>query len=461
MRNITLKLDLYEFNQVEKTCKTVAEKLGLRKDLIEKDLEQLTNLLEFYKEKQIHQKQRRKESKVEVPAATATKCIEFLKSKELIQKLNHLIEKAGITGEQTNRILLFVIASSYKMPDTLHALIQGSSGSGKTRLLKIISDLMPAEDVKKYTRVTDNSFYNQDEYFFVNKLICFEDLDGLKEDAQLAVRELQSNEILRTSTSLKDKNGSITGGERIVRGPIASLACTTNGETYEDNISRSFLIAVDESKEQTIKIINYQNNVSAGIINKEEQRKIKDFVQNCIRLLQPYEVVNLYANKIRLPEEAHKIRRLNELYQSFVKQITLLNQYNRKRDQQGRLITQKEDLQTACDILFESIVLKVDELDGSLRQFFERLKTHLLQKGGKENNSQSDTDFTQREIRQALNISKAQCSRNIGRLKAMEYITSTYSNNQRKVNYKIDYWDNYAKIRANIKDDLTNQINEL
>jgi DNA primase len=185
MRNITLKLDLYEFNQVEKTCKTVAEKLGLRKDLIEKDLEQLTNLLEFYKDKQLHKKQGRKESKVEVPAATATKCIEFLKSKELVQKFNQLIGKAGITGEETNRILLFVIASSYKMPDTLHALIQGSSGSGKTRLLKIISDLMPSEDVKKYTRVTDNSFYNQDEYFFVNKLVCFEDMDGLKEDAHL------------------------------------------------------------------------------------------------------------------------------------------------------------------------------------------------------------------------------------------------------------------------------------
>ena len=459
---ITLKLDLYEFNQVEKTCKTVAEKLGLRKDLIEKDLEQLTNLLEFYKDKQLHEKQGNKENKVEVPTATATKCIEFLKSKELIQKFNNLVGKAGITGEETNRILLFVIASSYKMPDTLHALIQGSSGSGKTRLLKIISDLMPPEDVKKYTRVTDNSFYNQDEYFFVNKLVCFEDMDGLKEDAQLAVRELQSNEILRTSTSLKDKNGSITGGERIVRGPIASLSCTTNGEMYEDNVSRSFLIAVDESKEQTIKIINYQNQRAAGGINKEDEKRIANFVQNCMRLLQPYEVINLYATKIKLPDEAHKIRRLNELYQSFVRQITLLNQYQRKRDRQGRLITQKEDLQTACDILFESILLKVDELDGSLRQFFEELKAYIIKKKNKENNNQSSSDdFTQREIRQALNISKAQCSRNMGRLRAMEYISSTYSNNQRKVKYKIDYWDNYAKLRAKIKDDLNNQIEQL
>jgi len=461
MNTITLKLDLYEYNQVEKISKTVAEKLSLRKDLIEQDLSQLTNLLEFYRDKQIHQKQGDNQKTVTVPTISATKCIEFLKRKNLIEEFNKLIGKAGITGENDNRVLLFIIASSYKMPDTLHALIQGSSGSGKTRLLKIISDLMPTEDVKKYTRVTDNSFYNQDEYFFVHKLVCFEDMDGLKEDAQLAVRELQSNEILISSTSIKDKNGSISGGERIVRGPIASLSCTTKGETYEDNISRSFLIAVDESREQTLKVINYQNQRAAGGINKEQEKRVATFAQNCMRLLKPYEVINLYATKIKLPEEAHKIRRLNELYQSFVRQITLLNQYQRKRDKQGRLITQKEDLQTACNILFESIVLKVDELDGSLRQFFERLKTYLIKKGGSENNSQSDTNFTQREVRQYLHISKAQCSRNIGRLRAMEYITSQYSNNLRKVSYKIDYWDNYTKLRARIKDDLTNQINAL
>jgi len=338
------------------------------------------------------------------------------------------------------------------MPDTLHALIQGSSGSGKTRLLKIISQLIPEEDVKRYTRVTDNSFYNQDEYFFVNKLVCFEDLDGLKEEAQLAVRELQSNEILISSTSLKDSNGKIGGGEKVVRGPIASLACTTKGEVYEDNISRSFLIAVDEGKSQTMKVIEYQNNEAAGLINKEEQKRIKLFIQNCIRLLKPYPVVNPFANKIKLPESAHKIRRLNELYQSFVRQITLLNQYQRKKDKQGRLISEKEDLQVACDILFESIVLKVDELDGSLRQFFERLKGHLKDR---------NDEFTQREIRQAFHISKSQMQRHINGLLSYGYLRKTGGHYNRGLRYKIIYWDNFAKLRAEIKDQLMRQIKRL
>jgi len=453
MQSFTLKLDLYEYKQVENTCKLIAEKLQLNTDRVEADLMTLTSLLEQYKDKQQYQNKREQQSKIQIPTSTVTQCIQFLKQANLIQRLNELIGKSGIIGEETNRILLFIISSSYKMPDTLHGLIQGSSGSGKTRLSKIISHLMPDEDVKRYTRVTDNSFYNQDEYFFVNKLICFEDLDALKEDAQLAVRELQSNDVLRTSTSIKEASGKISGGERTVRGPIASLACTTRGEIYEDNVSRSFLIAVDESKEQTQKIIQYQNELASGLIDKKIQGSVAEFLQNCMRLLKPYEVINPYANKIKLPEEAHKIRRLNELYQSFVKQICLLNQYQRKQDKQGRLIAEKEDLQTACDILFDSIVLKVDELDGSLRQFFEKLKAFVEKKN-------RAYEFNRFAIREATGVSRTQQHYYIQKLVELEYLQQRGFAN-RGYTYKVSHWDNIAAVRARIKDNLQEQLNQL
>ena len=116
-------------------------------------------------------------------------------------------------------------------------------------------------------------------------------------------------------------------------------------------------------------IITYQQKKAANIIDEEKEKEATELLQNLVRMLKPYKVINPYADKIKLPEQAHKIRRLHELFLCFVKQITLINQYQRKRDQQGRLITEKEDLQTAVEIMFDSIFLKVDELDGSLRQF--------------------------------------------------------------------------------------------
>ncbi|MCH4831182.1 hypothetical protein E5F92_000220 [Flavobacterium columnare] len=44
--------------------------------------------------------------------------------------------------------------------------------------------------------VTDKSFYNYGEFDLVNTGIILEDYDGLSEEAELAWRELQSNEKL-------------------------------------------------------------------------------------------------------------------------------------------------------------------------------------------------------------------------------------------------------------------------
>lgn len=358
-------------------------------------------------------------------------------------------------GEENNRLLLFVVASSFAMPNTLHALIQGASGSGsgKTRLLRVVSELIPEEAVKRYTRVTDGSFYNQGEHYFSHKLLCFEDIDGLKEEALLAVRELQSSEILITSTSFKDEHGNIRGAERIVRGPIASLSCTTKAELYEDNISRCFVVAVDESREQSLKIINYQNQKSAGKIDGREEKKVRGFLQNCLRLLDPLEVVNPFADKIRLPEDAHKIRRLNELYQSFVRQITLLNQYQRERDARGRVITAPDDLRVACEILFESIVLKVDELDGSLRQFFEQVKGYVKKKS-------ESYEFNRFELREVTQVGKTQQHHHLSRLVELEYLHKTGFAN-RGFRYRIAHWDNMEATRGRIKTDLLQQVEGL
>lgn len=448
------KVDLYEEKQVEKLCKDVSEKLSLRGDLLAGDLYRLTDLLETYRE----ESQRKPETSNNIPALTIKERTElegFLKQPGLTKKLNELLGKSGIVGEERNRIFLLLIAISHKMPETLHALIQGSSGSGKTRLLKQISDCMPPESVTKLTRLSDKVLYNFPEHYFVNRLLSLEDIDGLSEEAEFAFRELQSNGELNSATSVKLDNGQITSGQKTVRGPIASLACTTRGEIYEDNMSRVFLLAVDESAAQTKRIIEYQNNVAAGLINREEEEQTKLFIQQLVRILQPCKVVNPYAGKIQLPEEAHKIRRLNDLFQGFVKMVTILHQYQRRKDDKGRLVTEIADIETAVHIMFESIVLKVDELDGSLRQFFERLKAYLQKQHGK--NYEMAT-FSLREIRHALKISKTQGFRFVQDLQQLEYIRQSGGHANRGYTFQVSYWDNYERTRESIRKKLEEQL---
>ncbi len=375
--------------------------------------------------------------------------ITFLKATELLKRVGIKIGKSGIVGEENSRLLLFLIVVSYLNKSPLHALVQGSSGSGKTHIISKIADMIPPEDVLRFTRITESALYNYGEFDLVRKVMIIEDLDGLKEDALYGLRELISNQKLGSLVSMKDKKGNNNSKNRIVKGQFSSLSATTKGESYEDNMSRSFLIAVDESKEQTQRIITHQNKRNAGETDPKEAQKAIAFIQNLVRNLKHYEVVNPFAPKLQLPDKVHKVRRLNEMYQAVIKQVTFLNQYQREQTKEGKLITTIEDIEEATEILFESIVLKVDELDGSLRQFFERLKKFV---------KKDNEEFILREVRQEFGLSKTQIFRQMQNLLELEYIKQIGGYSNKGIKYKISYWDNYEKLRAEIKDYLMNQI---
>ncbi|MDP4267603.1 MAG: toprim domain-containing protein [Bacteroidota bacterium] len=453
------KIDLYEDKQVEKLCFEVSEKLQIRKDLLETDIYCLTESLEQYRENEYSKTvdQTMQVTNYPLTQLEINNTMEILNKPNLIKNIGELIGNAGIVGEEKNRIFLFIIAVSHITSETLHVLIQGSSGSGKTRQLRVISDCMPPESVVRLTRVSDKSFYNYPENYLKNKLVSLEDVDGLSEEAEYAYRELVSNGELISSTSLKEENGRITSKQKIVHGPIASMACTTDGTVYEDNISRMFLVAVDESRQQTMKVIAYQNAKSAGKIDTYKELEIKRQLQNVVRILKPLPVVNPFADKIHLPEEAHKLRRLNDLFKIFIHQVTLINQYQRKKNEHGKLISTFEDVEIAIEIMFDSIVLKIDELDGSLRQFYEKLKDYIHKTS---NDNYRNYVFTQREIRQELNISKTQLHRYLNDLTHLEYINQSGFAN-RGFKYKVSYWDDYKAMREKIKKHLSDQLGTL
>ncbi|EKT4510580.1 hypothetical protein RYR26_002186 [Flavobacterium psychrophilum] len=140
------------------------------------------------------------------------------------------------------------------------------------------------------------------------------------------------------------------------------------------------------------------------------------------------------------------------MYQAVIKQVTFFNQYQREVTKDNQLITTIEDIEQATEILFESIVLKVDELDGSLRQFFERLKKFV---------KKDNEEFILREVRQEFGLSKTQIFRQMQTLLELEYIKQIGGYSNKGIKYKISYWDNYQKLRAEIKDYLMNQIEKL
>lgn len=124
-------LDLYNDNQTEKLIRKIAERLEVGTSVASAALLDLTNELEKYRleeiEKQSHQKETRKFlDQKEIKAAQ-----QYLKAPNLMTRTMQDIGKAGVIGEEINRLLMYLIFTSRKRDNPLHVISLGSSGIGK------------------------------------------------------------------------------------------------------------------------------------------------------------------------------------------------------------------------------------------------------------------------------------------------------------------------------------------
>jgi hypothetical protein len=454
-----IKIDLFETSNIEHHSRELSEKHGFDYNLLEADLIDLTDLLDEHRKTLFNADKNpltEQYSQRELTPRAEEKALEFLTQPNLLQNIDKLLEQSGIIGEDNNRKILFIVASSYKMLYPLHAMVQASSGSGKSHLINCIAECIPQDELFDTTSITSKSLYYCTDKQLNNKLLVIQDFDGLDDDAKLALREIQSFKKLKRTTIEKAIDGNRKTVKRTVNANLASLIATTKAEIYQDNESRTIMLGIDESDQQTMRIIKHQNQKKAGIVSNEKEHEAKQLLRNCMRVLKSHDVVNPYADQITLPLDAKMLRRLNEQFQDFICQITILNQYQRKTDPQKRLVATKEDVGLAVDIFFDAIILKVDELNGSVRQFFDRLKEYI-----KKQPAGSTHKFTQREIRQEMKLSHTPANNYIKLLQEMEYIQAVEGSANKGFKYIISYWDNLEKQKAKIKENLNNQLKQL
>ncbi|PKV52441.1 hypothetical protein ATE84_4556 [Aquimarina sp. MAR_2010_214] len=395
-------VDLYNDNQVEKLVRKVAERIEIGTSVVRNTLQELTNELEQYRLSQLDID----ENEIPIKELSSTEeknTIKFLKSTDLLTKTNELIEQSGVIGEETNRLLMYLIFTSRKSYNPLHCISLGTSGSGKTHLQSKVAELIPDHEKVEITVLSENAFYYFNRTELRNKLILIEDLDGA-ESVLYPLRELQSKRRITKTVVHKDRKGTTKTIHLTVEGPVSVAGCTTQESIYEDNSNRSFLLYIDESKEQDQKIMYYQRLISAGKVNIDEELKAKNMLQNVQMLLQPVKIINPYAEFLELPQSVFKPRRTNTHYLQFIEAITFYKQYQREKqyDQntgEEYIETTTQDIEEANEIIKDVLLHKSDTITGAARNHLEKLKTYL-----KENNQ---TTFTNAEIRKQLHLKES------------------------------------------------------
>ena len=451
-------IDLYNDNQVEKLVRKCAERLEVGTSVIRKDIQELTRALESYRFLLIdNETQSQKPFTKQLTAKELRAAEAFLKKANLLERTNELIGKSGVIGEQDNRLLMYLIFTSRKTNNPLHCISLGSSGTGKTHLQSKVSELIPEEDKVEITVLSANAFYYFNRTELQHKLILIEDLDGA-ESVLYPLRELQSKKRITKTVVHKDRKGNTKTIHLTVEGPVSVAGCTTQESIYEDNSNRSFLLYIDESTEQDIKIMNYQRLISAGKLNEQEQLESKELLQNVQRILKPIKVINPFAEYLELPQSVFKPRRTNSHYLQFIEATTFYKQYQREQkinEETGEIYieTSIEDIIEANELITETLLFKSDLLTGACRTFLEILKAVLAQ--------EKQTTFTNSEVRRWMRLPKSTVRRRFLELLDTENIKKVKTKNKRSYHYELANKDEYSNLKATIGRALQDCIDKI
>ncbi len=450
-------VDLYSDSQLKRYIREAAEKLEIGTTDLTQTLYTLVDGVEKYRlEKRKQETLPQRPPRIELSAQAKTKAKKLLKNPQLLTELSDLLASASLVGERDNGVLLFLIFLTRQFEQPLHALIHGSSGSGKTNLLKTVINCIPDEHRHITTALTENVlFYPPYRDFWAHKVLMLEDLDGSM-NALYTLREFMSNgHIVKYTTEMDVVSGEHKQKKLEAKGPVCIVGATTKEKVYEDNSNRSYLIHVNESYKHQQDVMMYQNKNAAGLVDKKQIEEVQQLIKNAQRLLEPIEIRNPFQPELMLPSVVFKPLRTNQHYIALIKAVTYLYQFQLdiQQDEKGRYIETKLDhIEWANKLCRESLLRKSDLLTGAQRTFFERLKTYLKKTG--------QSSFYTKDICKEFGLYRQQVKRNIKALENLSLVSLVSSNPRMSFEYKIENWKDYQSIKNGV-DILNEKLEEL
>lgn len=455
--------DLYSHSQTDRLIKQASEKLEISSSITNEAITGLTKELENYRQKKREEKRQSEENKEKQSVDRFSReqmqrAGDFMRNSNLTQNTYKLFGNLGMIGQQDNATLLFFIFLTRFFKNPLHAIVMGSSGSGKTHLLQGVAGTVPKQHINVTTSLSENTLYYTPKDFLKNKILMQEDLDGAY-NALLPLRELMSNQsISRFSTKTNSRTGDSKQVYLHVEGPVCVAGATTKDKIYEDNANRSFLIQIEESPKHEAQVMEHQGKVAAGLINFKQYEQNINLLKACQLLIEPMEVLILFAPKLELPPHVFKKMRTKNHYLTLIKAVTLWNQKQRKQttDNEGNryLISTLDDVQWANYLCKDNLLRKSDELGGKTRNFFESLKELIKQWEAK--------TFYAKDVRKYLRMHPMTLQRYFNELENRGLIRCVSRSNKPGNEYEISVWDDFEQLKSgmDIMDTVLQKLKE-
>ena len=137
------------------------------------------------------------------------------------------------------------------MHNPLHAIIISRSSAGKSMLVEVTEQLCPPEDVESVSDLSAQALYYYGKDDLKHCFIVIGEKHG-SEGSDYPLRELISRRSITKAVPMKDAvTGQVKTETITVNGPISLAETTTKGDVNPENLSRSFVVGIDESEDQT------------------------------------------------------------------------------------------------------------------------------------------------------------------------------------------------------------------
>lgn len=374
---------------------------------------------------------------------------QLLISDNLFESLNELIGKAGIVGNEKSRLLLYLIASSYKFKYNLHAVVHSEDITIGSEFVTKIARLIPETEQYFIDITSSRTFRYYGNSKINDKLILIPDYSGVTSSKAINdLKRLQAKGQIISDAPTKGDNGEVVTNRTEVNGHSSSIGACRNSKKYFEGEPRTVLVSMDNSTEQMQRLMEYDCLDMMGQLDEKSEQYAKELLQYVIQNVHSFEVINPHAEALMLPINVKNARMLTLQLNYFVSLIALFRQYQREKDKQGRVIATKEDIQTGVNLFLDALMATIDELDAGTRQFFDKLKACILNCPTKK-----ETKLSSLDIQKVMNISKSHANRFLSTLIDCEYIKKEGFKNT-GFTYTVTNWDELNSIKTQIQNKL-------
>jgi len=206
------------------------------------------------------------------------RALALLNDPDFFGKVREAVARGGLVGEARNIVAIFVVAISSLLKKPMNAILKGVSSAGKNFLASGVLLLIPESAIKEITSSSKTAWnYSKDD--FRNRIVYLQERSNDAAGAVDSIRLLISEgQIKRTVTVRKD--GQLTTEIFVAEGPIAAISTTTRDRIQIDDETRHVSLWLDESQEQTRRIVDRQMSPLPALSDEELEvwRKVYEII---------------------------------------------------------------------------------------------------------------------------------------------------------------------------------------